>query len=129
MSGETLEVIKDAMQSLGLTYAFMEMECDGEPEYPYFVGEYQEQEPDSEDGEESSSFILDGFSRNGYTVLEKAKEIIKKYFPPSNGRLVTTKTGSVAAVFYAGSTPVPTGDAELKKIQINLTIKEWRVRT
>ena len=43
------------------------------------------------------------------------------------GRVVTTESGSVVAIFYANSFDVPTGDAELKKMQINLMIKEWSV--
>lgn len=35
--------------------------------------------------------------------------------------------GSAVAIFYAGSIIVPTGDGELKSIQINLHIKEWKV--
>ena len=35
--------------------------------------------------------------------------------------------GSAVAIFYATSLVVPTGDAELKRIQINLDVKEWSV--
>lgn len=34
---------------------------------------------------------------------------------------------SCVAVFYDSAFPVPTGDGELKRIQINLSIKEWKV--
>ena len=43
--------------------------------------------------------------------------------------MVTTDSGSVVAIFYANTFgDLPTGDAELEKIEINLTIKEWSVK-
>ncbi len=129
MSTEALAFIKKAMSELGLNYAFMEYHVeDGEaPSYPYFVGEYQEIEPVSEDGMSETSFIITGFSRNTWLTLENAKEKIKNYFNRVSGKTAITDSGSAVAVFYANSFPVPTGDAELKKIQINLTVKEWSV--
>ena len=35
--------------------------------------------------------------------------------------------GNGLAIFYAGSLVVPTGDEELKKIEIHLRINEWKV--
>lgn len=40
--------------------------------------------------------------------------------------ILEDKTG--IAVFYTLSMPVPTGVDELKRIQINLKVKEWRVK-
>ena len=58
--------------------------------------------------------------------LKEAKETIKNYF--NTGKVVTTDSGSVVAIFYANTFgELPTGDAELEKIEINLTIKEWSV--
>ena len=36
--------------------------------------------------------------------------------------------GSGIAVFYGNAFPVPTGDGFLKRLQINLTVKEWKVK-
>ena len=56
---------------------------------------------------------------------DEAKEKIEKHF--SHGKVGITSSGSAVAIFYAHSLIVPTGDAELKSIQINLSIKEWKV--
>ena len=132
MSDEALKIISDAMEALGISYAFMgeglEEDEEGNPIYPYYTGEYQEIEPMYESGQRESLFILTGFSRTSWEVLENDKKKIEKYFPCDSGRMVITESGSAAAIFYLRSTPVRTTDAELKKIQINLDVKEWRVK-
>ena len=124
MTNKTLKIISDEMESLDLNYAFMEF--NDEPEYPYFVGEYQENEPMNEDGMNESTFIITGFSRGEWLHLEDAKALIREHFNEISG-LVTSVENLNVAIFYANAFPVPTGDAELKKIQINLKIKEWKV--
>lgn len=121
---KVLACMSKAMEEMGLHYAFMEWK--EKPVYPYFIGEYQEIEPSTEDGMQETSFILTGFSRRTWQELEQAKEIIRAYFHPAVGKVIAER-GSAMAIFYAGSLGnLPTGDPELKKIQINLTIKEWR---
>ena len=56
-----------------------------------------------------------------------AKEKIENYFHTINGHIVTTPDSAVA-IFYAHSLVIPTDDAALKKIEIHLTIKEWKVK-
>ena len=128
MSKEVLQIIRKAMNSLGLQYGFGEYggNVEGQIVYPYFVGEYMETESTTEDGLQETTFILTGFSRESWETLEEAKEKIEKYFSLS-GRVGITSSGSAVAIFYAHSLIVPTGDAELKSIQINLSIKEWKV--
>lgn len=128
MSIEALSIIEDSMEKMGLKYAFMEYIVESDEPLPktYFVGEYQELEPDSEDGEELTIFIITGFSREKWIRLEEAKEKIKKYFPQTEGKTVVVKSSAIA-VFYANSLPIPLEGDELKKIQINLTVKEWSV--
>lgn len=120
-----LKVISDAMAELGLNYEFMEW--NSKPAYPYFTGEYQETESMTEDGLQESTFILNGFSRKSFLELEKAKDSIASYFKPISGYMSMEEDGSVIGIFYASSMMIPTEDAELKRIQINLTIKEWKV--
>lgn len=128
MSIEVLNIIKNAMEEMGLPYAFMEYTAGEILPKTYFVGEYQELEPVNEDGEEDAVFILTGFSREKWIQLEDAKGKIKKYFPRLTGKTVVTEAGSVAAIFYANSLPISIEDDELKKMQINLTVKEWSVK-
>ena len=121
-----LKTIADAMDALGINYDFKRWQ--GLPSYPYFVGEYQEVESINEDGMQETQFILNGFARGEDAIaeLERAKKKIQKHFPQVGGRLATTEAGSAVAIFYASAFEnLPTGDAELEKIQINLKIKEW----
>ena len=120
-----LKIISDAMDALELNYDFMEWT--GEPVYPYFVGEYQEIAPMNEIGMQETTFLLTGFSRDSWIALENAKEAIREYFNKVGGKTVIANDGTAVAIFYANGFVIPTGDAELKKIQINLDVKEWSV--
>ena len=127
MSKAVLKTMNDAMSEMGINYEYMEWTS--APVYPYFTGEYQEVASMNEDGQQEIQFILNGFARgeDAFLALENAKEKIEEYFPQVGGRLVSTEK-SVVAIFYANTLAnLPTGDAELEKIQINLTIKEWKV--
>jgi hypothetical protein len=129
MSIAALNIISNAMKELGLKYKFMTFKVDGAT-HPktYFVGEYQEISSINEDGMQETSFMITGFSRESWLVLEEAKEKIESYFSKVGGKTAITEAGSAVAVFYSNSLVVPTGDAELKKIQINLIVKEWSVK-
>lgn len=135
MTEAGLKVISDAMYALGLNYGFAEyrVKRGEEVTYPYFVGEYEEYEPLNEDGMQETAFMLTGFARaeeggkGPWLELEQAKTKIKKYFPQDVGKTVIAEDGTAVAVFYSNSLIIPTGDEELKKIQINLDIKEWSV--
>lgn len=126
MSKNLLKVVSDGMAELGIEYEFGEYTK--EPiVYPYFVGEYTETEPMTEDGLQETTFMLSGFSRGTWLTLENAKAKIENYFNKVYGKTVMVGDGSAVAVFYGSSLIVPTGDEELKKIQINLQCKEWKV--
>ena len=130
MSKAVLKTIKDSMKEIGINYQFKKWK--GHPVYPYFVGSYQEVPTPGEDGMQETSFILTGFARSdgsvdGVLQLEDAKEKIENYF--NTEYVANTDSGSVVAIFYANTFgDLPTGDAELEKIEINLTIKEWRMK-
>jgi hypothetical protein len=125
MSKASLRIIADAMREMGLAYDFMEYK--GEFVYPYFVGEYTEQAPTTEDGLQITNFMLTGFSHESWAALEDAREQIAQYFGMVSGKTVIADNGSGVAVFYENALVVPTEDATLKRIQINLHIKEWKV--
>lgn len=129
MTQAALKLISDAMENLGLNYDFGEykVESGEEVTYPYFVGEYEEIESLNEDGMQETTFLLTGFSRDLWQTLEDPKAKIKQYFNMVSGKTVIAEDGTAVAVFYSNSLIVPTGDNELKKIQINLDIKEWSV--
>ena len=126
MSIAALKIISDSMQSLGINYEFGVWTS--KKVYPYWVGEYQETPSLNEDGMQETTFILTGFARGKWLELEEEKEKIENYFPKVEGKTVIADNGSAVAVFYGNSLVIPTGDAELKKIQVNLSIKEWSVK-
>ena len=123
MSIAALKFVSDTLDSLGINYQFGEWSTNPVPD-PYFVGEYTEPESmtKEEDGYQETSFILTGTGTNWLT-LEQAKATIESNI----SKTAILPNGNGIAVFYGGSLIIPTGDAELKRIQINLTIKEWSV--
>lgn len=127
MSRLAKKVVADGFKALKIEYGFG-VYAKNPVKYPYFVGDYTESESFSEDGLVESTWTLTGFSRDSWDTLEIAREKIEKYFERINGRIVGANDGSYIVCAYAGSLIVPTGDPELKKIQINLNVKEWRVK-
>ena len=121
---EKLKFIKEQMESIGVPYEFGQWTSD--ITYPYFVGEQPSPEAfPAEDGSEESTILVTGFHRGKIIDLETVKQKIKSHFSPIHGLRSKTDSGSIA-VFYDGAFYIPTGEADFKKIQINLTIKEWK---
>lgn len=118
-----LGLIAKELNKIGIPYEFMRWTSN--VQYPYWIGEYQEVPTDNESGYKETSFILTGTTRNSWLELEDQKEKIEQHFPTVGGLLFATENGR-GAVFYENSIPVDTGEAELKRIQVNLVIKEWK---
>lgn len=124
---EILEFISNELEKAGVPYEFLIWT---QPvTYPYFVGEYNEFEPTLESGEQDKTFILNGFCRGegSRMKLEEMRKIVEKTFPDIGGKIATLNSGSAVAIFYGNSSYIPTGEEELYKIQINLSIKLWKV--
>ena len=122
MTGASLKYIADQLSSIGIDYEFGQWSSSPVPD-PYFVGEYTESDPLTEDGLQESTMILTGTSSESWLGLETAKATIESNI----SKTAILPNGNGIAVFYSGSFIVPTGDATLKRIQINLTVKEWSV--
>ena len=120
---DKLKFINEQMDILSVPYEFGEWTS--AVKYPYFVGEITEEPSTTEDGFEESTMILTGFHRGKLIDLITNKEKIKKHFNPIYGLRASTDSGSIA-VFFDGSINIPTGEADLEKLQINLKIKEWK---
>ena len=120
---DKFKFISEQMDMLAVPYEFGKWTS--EVKYPYFVGEITETPTMTEDGKEESTMILTGFHRGKHIDLETVKEKIKRHFNPITGACAATDSGSIA-VFFDGSFYVPTGEADMKKIQINLKIIEWK---
>lgn len=121
MTIESLNFLQNLFRSNGINYELEEWT--GETIYPYFVGEYQESPTTQENGMQESLFILNGFMRGKRLALEQAKAIIERI---ANTRAILP-SGNGIAISYETSAMIPTYDEELKRIQINLNIKEWKV--
>lgn len=121
---EKLKFIDEQMTAIAVPYEFWEWSS--KITYPYFVGEITEEPTMTEDGLEESTMLLTGFHRGTMLDLLTVKERIKSHFNPICGLIGQTDSGSAIAVFFDGFFPIPTGEADLKKIQINLKIKLWK---
>lgn len=127
MTAAVLKFINDAMESAGIPYEFMEYTSAIDSIEAYWVGEYSEYPPAAEDGCQETQFILTGTGKGSWLMLEQQKAKIEKLFPAIGGRTAILDNGSGIAVFYGNAFPVPAGDGFLKRLQINLTVKEWKV--
>ena len=125
MSIAAMRYVSDLMNSLNIPYAFMRWNTHPPDDY-YFVGEYVESAmvTKEEDGRQDTTFILRGFTRGDWLALEQAKEQIEK----NCAKTAILPDGSGIAVFYESGMVVPTYDADLKSIKINLQIQEWKVK-
>lgn len=129
MTTKPLEIISDTMAELGIEYGVgaYSGNSDGQIVYPYFVLEYTESAPLNEDGLQEATFMLTGFHRGTWEGLETAKAKIENYFNKVSGKTVMADDGSAVAIFYESALIIPKEDAELKSIQINLSVQEWSV--
>lgn len=120
---DKLKFINEQMDSIAVPYEFGEWTSP--VVHPYGVGEITEDPITTEDGAEQSTLLLTFFHRGKMIDLLEIKEKIKKHFPPIYGLRGETEDGAIV-VFYDGFLPIPSGEADLKKIQINLKIYEWK---
>lgn len=127
MTTAALGFIKSAMDSAGIPYEFMEFTSDVSSVPVYWVGSYSEVTPDAEDGEQETQFILTGTGKGTWLDLERQKATIERLFPMIGGTTAVLPNGDGIAVFYGNAFPVPTGEGSLKRLQVNLIIKEWKV--
>lgn len=121
-----LSIINEELDNLGVPYEFMRWTSPVQSQY--WVGEYSEDPITTEDGYKASSVILTGTINTDdgmWMNLEQTRAKIEKHFHPVCGLSRSTDDG-VVIIFYENSFPIPTGEANLKRIQINLQVKEWR---
>ena len=121
-----LGIIQNELASIGVPYEFMRWTSS--VQYPYFVGEYAELPPVTEDGYKETTFIITGTTNTNegtWLELEQFRAKIENHFDPIYGLRKSTDNG-VSVIYYENSFPVPTGEADLKRLQINLKIKQWK---
>jgi hypothetical protein len=118
-----LGIVKNAMQSNNIPYEFMRFTSDVEDRY--WIGEYSEVTTDTEDGYNEYTMMLTGTTQKTWLELLQDVAKIEDHFPQEGGLRTATEKGAVV-IFYDNSFPVSTGEADLKRIQINLHIKTWK---
>lgn len=123
MTIDAIAYIQDELEKLGINYEFG-MYTSHPVKYPYFVGEYSEVGEANEDGMDETTFIITGTTRGSLLELEEEKEKIRNHFKE---HLAILGNSNGIAIYYSNAFTVPTDNDEIRRIQINLTIKEWKV--
>lgn len=118
-----LGTIGTELNNIGVPYAFMRWASPVTDHY--WVGEYSESPTNTEDGYEEGTMILTGTTHDTWLELMQDQEKIKDHFPVIGGLRIATDEG-VMVIFYGHSFPVPTGEACLKRLQVNLQVKAWK---
>lgn len=112
-----LTIINNELEKMNIPYTFDGW--DDEVELPQFVGEISETPTVDEDGKNEYSFILTGFATSYSELFAVSEQLKSKY-----------KTSAIVdgvVIKYDNTTTIDNGTDDLKQIQINLSIKEWRV--
>ena len=118
METELLEAFQSELVKLGISGAFRLYKG---TEYPYLTYEYFETNVTHEDGGTDGELLCEIWTRGLFADLVGIKEKLKKHF-----KQLFIKVGNNVYYFdYASATPDETGDAELKKLQVNITTKYW----
>lgn len=123
MIEQALGVANTELQKIDVPYEFMRWTSTDTD--IYWVGEFAESPTDKEDGYEEATLILTGTTKDRWLALLEHRAKIKDHFPSIGGLRIATDVGTVV-IYYENSIPVPTGDANLKRIQVNLRIKMWK---
>lgn len=125
MTRELLACIADRMRQIGIPYQYETYHTDGKLPDPYFVGHCSSTPNLNEDGKLSGTFLLTGTSTS-WSKLEDAHKQILLAFPRVSG-LRGGGDGYLLFINYANAIAVPTDDAKIKRMQINLNYQEWSV--
>lgn len=122
MTKEALTYIKNRLAAAGIPYSFGEWT--GSTDDYYFTGNYLETPTltREENGRQQSTFILMGYTRKSWMVLEEAKSVIESVLPVCD----ILPDGSGLCIMYDSATHAPMADGS-KCIKIDFAIDEWRV--
>lgn len=124
MIESVLGIVKNELKKIDVPYEFMRWTSANVPDR-YWVGEYSETPTITEDGYEEFTLILTGTTKGLWSLLLSDRAKIEDHFSRVSGLRTATDNG-VVVIFYDNNFPVPTGEADLKRIQVNLRIKAWK---
>lgn len=127
---QVLELIASEMKKAGIDYHFLKNKKK-KITYPYFVGELLPVNPVTEDGKKEFTLVLDGFNRKSektegtlFELMEESEKI-EEHFPPVEGLTALVQNQAIA-VYFLSCKPAKSGDEQLEKVQVNLSIKTWK---
>lgn len=120
MKIETLNYINDILTENGIIYAFSRL--NGEIPESYWIGEYSEVESGNEDGMIESDFILTGTTEESWIRLQQEKEFIENLL---KNKTLILPSGMGITINYEKALIVPTDTEQLKRIQMNFSVREW----
>ena len=124
MIESALGFVREELDKIGVPYEFMRWTSSTKPNR-YWIGEYSVTPTNTEDGYKEFTLLLTGTTQDLWSVLMQDRAKIEDHFPNIGGLSKTTEDG-VVVIFYENDFPVPTGEADLKRLQINLRIKAWK---
>lgn len=119
-----LACAKTEMTNIDLPYDFMIWKKKTVPDR-YWIGEYTEVPSLTEDGYKEYTLHLTGTTKGTWLSLLDDKKKIEEHFPDIGGLRIATTDG-VVVFYYENSNTIPTGDANLKRIQVDLKVKTWK---
>lgn len=90
--------------------------------YPYFVGEYREDDYSFEDGKSNGVFTIRGWSRSNTLELLLYRDIIEELFRD----MQVIKDNKLCFIRYGGAFTVPTGEEGLYRLDVKLQVSEWK---
>ncbi len=117
----TLTYLAQQFAGLGLMYQYMRW--NGDVRYPYWIGEFTEQPESDEGGKRLSTFMLTGTAKGTWNELLATVETIKERFREIRTIL---PSGMGVYIVYDNMLTIPNDNSELKRVQINLSITEFR---
>lgn len=126
MTNECLGLISKMLNDIGIKYEFVEWTSDVPS--TYWVGEYVDNESMNEDGLHESTFMLTGTTFDSWLDIQNEKNQIEDLFPSIPRQAFELPNDSRVTITFGSSMIVPTDVMDLKRIQINLNIKEWMVK-
>lgn len=121
------EAVNELMESLGLPYQYWEYQDtgDGIPGC-YFVGERMPDPDPDEDGGESGSFVLSGWSRSGLDLLDEAEALIKGRLNHPGDLRMQDGLGS-CVMWYSHASDVPSDAEGVCRVEFTINYTEWSV--
>lgn len=122
MTLKTLSLVNHLLTDAGIAYALHTYKSNT-VRYPYWIGEYTEGSPDEETGYRKSTLILTGTTNGTWSKLKAEKDVIEDLF---RDRRAILDNGHAVAFYVENSLEIPTQLDTIKRIQLNITVMEWR---